>query len=366
MRAAAACLLLLACACARPKAWPEQVRAALPPAHGDPDFEAGFRNGAGMVHEALKSGIRPFRPVVDRPAPPPRLLGPAPEGLEAPGPLADLDLDTGLLVVSVAGGGAFARGQVQGFDWALGAVGQGLVRPMARPVPPPDWSPWAEQLTLAAGSRSLDLRWAPGLLAWSLAEAGFPPRRGWRPWSDPAPPAWAAFAGDVLWAETRGGQALSIDLASGGILEVRRGTAHASPGGYEAARAATEREFRSAAFQDELAGLRSRAAASGIPELLAVARRLGGMGEAAQAEACAWFRKAAERGDAMAMLEMGVRLHHGTGVPADRAASRLWLDRAVAAGLPEAAAVRTTLEQAPSGPAGSPAPPAPGAAQPPR
>jgi len=365
VRRFAACLILL-CACARPKPWPEQVRSALPPASGGRDFEAGFRNGADMVHEALKSGIRPFRPVLDRPAPPPRLLGPAPEGLEDPRPLADLDLDTGLLVVSVAGGGAFASGQVQGFDWALGAVGQGLVRPMAKPVPPADWSPWEERLTLASGSRSVDLRWAPGLLAWSLAEAGFPPRRGWRPWSDPARPAWAAFTGDVLWVETRGGQALSIDLASGGILEVRPGSSHAAPNNLEALRASVEREFRSAAFQEELAGLRSRAGAGGIPAILAVGRRLTGMGEAAEAEAYAWFRKAAELGDPMAMLTIGVRLHHGLGVPADRAASALWLDRAAAAGLPEAAAVRTMLEQAPAAPAGTPAPPAPAAAPPPR
>ena len=365
MRAIAACLLLL-CACARPKAWPEQVRAALPPVSGGRDFEAGFRNGADMVHEALKSGIRPFRPVLDRAAPPPRLLGPAPEGLEAPRPLADLDLDTGLLVVSVAGGGAFARGQVQGFDWALGAVGQGLVRPMVKPAPPADWSPWEERLTLASGSRSMDLRWAPGLLAWSLAEAGFPPRRGWRPWSDPAPPAWAALTGDVLWAQTRGGLALSIDLASGGIMEVRPGSAHAAPNDLEAFRASAEREFRSAAFQEELAGLRDRAGTGGIPAILAVGRRLRGMGEVAEAEAYAWFRKAAELGDPMAMLDIGVRLHHGNGVPADRTASALWLERAAAAGLPQAAAVRTMLEQAPSASAGSPAPPAPAAAPPPR
>jgi len=365
VRAAAACLLLL-CACARPNPWPEQVRAALPPASGGRDFEAGFRNGADMVHEALKSGIRPFRPVLDRPAPPPRLLGPAPEGLEAPRPLADLDPETGLLVVSVAGGGAFARGQVQGFDWALAAQGRGLVRPLARPSPPPDWSRWEEHLMLAAGARSLDLRWGPGILAWGLAEAGFPPRRGWRPWTDPAPPAWAAFSGEVLWVETRGGQALSIDLASGGILEVRPGPAHAEPHSLDSYRAAVEREFRSPAFQEELAALRSRAEAGGIPEFLAVARRLSGMGEAAEAEAYAWFRKAAERGDPLAMLNVGVRLHHGTGVPADRAESVLWLDRAAAAGLPEAAAVKTMLAPAPSVSAGTPGLPGPAAAPGPR
>ena len=56
-----------------------------------------------------------------------------------------------------------------------------------------------------------------------------------------------------------------------------------------------------------------------------------GIGTARNLEAAmAWFRRAAERGHHLAMLELAQTLEQGLGVPADPAAARQWRERAKA------------------------------------
>ena len=58
---------------------------------------------------------------------------------------------------------------------------------------------------------------------------------------------------------------------------------------------------------------------------------LNGQGVAADhAEAAAWFRRAAERGSALADYNLGMQYANGDGVPRDTAAALIWLDAAVA------------------------------------
>jgi hypothetical protein len=200
-------------------------------------------------------------------------------------------------------------------------------------------------MPLQVGPTEVRLRWNPGLLAWSWKEAGFPAQRSWRTWEGEQAPAWVGASAGAVWIETREGQALALDLASGGILATRQASPHETSlnTGLEAYTAAVARELASPAFQADLARLRKIAESGSIEDLLAVAKKLSGMGEAADREAFGWFLKAAEKGSADAMLRVGVTLFHGGPVPADKDAAKRWLDRAIQAGHPMAAAVEATL-----------------------
>jgi hypothetical protein len=351
---AGALLLFLLCACARPRTapWSEQVQGAarplavaLTPAERK-DFETGFANGAAMVHQALQWGYRPYRPMLDLPAAAPRLLGPVPADLaplpERPAP--NVDPATGLLMypAQTFGSDAFSRGQVQGFDWALASIGQSLVKPVARPEAPAEWLAWKDLQTgaLDCGDKACRVKWAPGMLAWSLETRGFPARRSWRPWDEPEAPTWAGLARESLWIETQDRQVFVIDLVTGGILDVRAAVAHPVPA-WEAPenQGPPDRDPASPETRAEVARLR-KAAETGEPKaLMALGNVLAVLGPEGEREALTCHLKAAEGGDADAMLLAAVWLYHGRAVAEDRAAARQWVERAVRAGHPEAANV---------------------------
>lgn len=57
-------------------------------------------------------------------------------------------------------------------------------------------------------------------------------------------------------------------------------------------------------------------------------------------EAVAWYRKAAEQGDALAQHNLGVRYYLGHGVPQDYARAYMWINLAAAQGLDVAIKLR--------------------------
>jgi len=353
-------ILLVLGACAKPKAdpWLRKVdlerseRARALPADDRAAYEAGFADGAAMVHQSLKAGIRPFRPVLNRQSASPVWRGPVPEGVEvvAPPPVPEVDGETGLQLTSANASisESFARGQVDGFSWALSAIGQRLTRPVPSLDFPEIWHPYLrpqEGQDLEVGRKSVRLLWAPGHLAWAWKELGFPSQRTWRVWTEAEAPTWVGGSDQAIWVESKTGHVLALDLESGGILAVRSAVPHPAPRSrdWKTYQEDVLREFNSPGFQRELAALRQAAASGELADLLAVARRLSGMGEAAEREAFAWYLKAAEKGSSEAMLKVGVLLFHGQAIPADKVAAKTWLDRAIQSGHPAARAVRDML-----------------------
>jgi hypothetical protein len=372
LRLAALASLVLVPACVRPQAdpWPGQVQEALRSrasslaAADRPSYEEGFANGASMVAKAVKAGLRPYRPLPDAELPTLDGSQGLPPGATstADSLRAEVDLATGLVAFPAAGaaGSGYARGQADGFTWALDAVGRDLVRPRQEPRLPDRWTPWAahqRDLPLQAGPQEVRFRWSPGLLAWTWKERGFPGRRTWRAWPGDQAPTWVGADAQAVWVEVVEGRAVALDLDSGGILAVRTAPPHAAlrKTGLEAYEAAVAEEFASPAFQQELARLRQAAQSGSIEDLVAVAKKLGGMGPAADKEAFGWYLQAAEKGSPDAMLRVGVSLFHGGPVGADKAAAKGWLDRAARAGHPLAASVKATLFEG-EGNAAAPAP----------
>lgn len=354
------CILLAAVACGRPRTepWPQRVDQALAerlrglPADARGDYQEGFSNGASMVHEALKAGVRPYRAVLDLPTTPSRFLGPVPEGVqvEASPLVPEVDRASGLLMRSASGAknSFFAQGQVDGFDWALAAIGQSLVRPVPVLGMPSKWTSWKAHQggeVLNAGAWTARILWAPGLLAWSRRERGFPSQRTWRAWEDTEAPRWVALGEGALWLETSGGQAIALDPESGGILETRPAAPHepSREESWESYKQDVMKEFHSPEFQRRLVALRKAAESGKIPDLMAVVNHLHGMGAEADREAYDWNFKAAEKGSPEAMLRVGVCLFHGQPVPSDKVAARRWLERANQAGEPHAAEVLKML-----------------------
>ena len=262
----------------------------------------------------------------------------------------EVDARSGLLMHPASGAksSAFARGQVDGFDWALSAIGQSLVQPILEGGMPKRWVPWEnlqDSQDLDLGLKVVQVLWAPGHLAWTWKERGFPERRNWRPWGDSEAPRWLALTERALWVESRSGQAIALDFESGGILCVKPAFPHELPPktDWETYRKSVVDEFNSSGFQTELGGLRKAAESENTPDLLALAERLSGMGEQADREAFTWYLKAAEKGSPEAMLRVGVLMFHGQSTPADKAGARLWLERAIKAGHPKASAVEEML-----------------------
>ncbi|WLT30165.1 tetratricopeptide repeat protein [Geothrix sp. PMB-07] len=354
--------LLMLGGCNKPRidVWPQQVQAALArnvaglSADERAEYEAGFGDGAAMVHQSLKAGVRPFRPVLHQPSAAPQAMGPLPEGVErvVAAPVVEVDSETGLLMVPASGAksDAFARGQADGFTWALAAIGQSLVRPVPGLVFPANWAPFQrpqEGQDLDVGKKTVRLLWAPGHLAWAWKERGFPSQHNWRTWTEGEAPSWISLSEQALWVETRRGHALAVDLESGGILAVRSAVPHAAPEtrDWSTYQKETLAEYNAPETQRELAALREATTSGEVADLLAIAKRLTKLGEPAEREAFIWYLKAAERGSSEAMLETGVLLFHGKSIPADKVAARQWLDRAIQAGEPGAQEVKDLLFQ---------------------
>lgn len=365
-------LLFVGCAKRPADSWPHQVSRALAGASASlsenerAEYEAGFTDGAAMVHEALKAGERPYRPVLQIPVSAPPKRGVAPEATQAEGFtfssedvrveasafVSEVDTETGLLIfpASDVKSPAFGRGQVEGFSWALSTIGRSLVHPVPPLALPTTWEPFTKTQggqDLDAGKKTVRLLWAPGHLGWAWKERGFPGHRTWRIWNEAEAPRWIGLTEQAIWVESRDGQAIALDLVSGGILRFQPAVIHMPAKGndLETYEQNVLKELNSPAFQHELADLRKVAESGAIPDLMAVAERLHGMGDQADREAFAWYLKAAEKGSPEAMLQVGTLLFHGKSVPADKVAAKAWLERATEAGQPDASAVIKMLWQ---------------------
>jgi len=237
--------LIMGLACVRPAADPwaarlaeAQARHLAPLPESDRElYAAGFRDGAAMVNQARKAGLRPYRPLVGHQQPPLAWRSLLPEGVAATpeDPLPEVDGDSGLLAfpANAAPGEAYGQGQADGFTWALQAVGASLVHQLPPPASPKTWEPWEtrpEGLLVNEGGTSARIFWSPGRLAWSWHERGFPAQRGWRPWGDAEAPVWAGLSGHTLWIELKGGRALALEPSTGGILRISTAIPHGLPG----------------------------------------------------------------------------------------------------------------------------------------
>lgn len=339
-------LLLLTLACRKPVPAPTFDQAllraaaasemALDDAHR-PDYREGFLNGARMVEEAVKAGRKPFMPRMGKGPSPYQPAGPLPEGatIVQDEPLqVEVDAATGLQLREVHADftAAFARGQVDGFQWALARHPADLIQPKAPPALPAIWDAWpAEGGALALSSQALnvDVVSMPGLLAWSIRERGFPPRRNWRPVPAWVQPTRAGLVGDAFWIDTEKG-ALGLDLDTGAIRRVETGLPKSVAEDGEAAWARYEKEWRAEA--DAARPKQLAAAAKG--DAKAMLELAWGCEDSA--EATSWFRRAAEAGDAQGMLEFGTRLYQGRGITENRGEAKAWFQKAAAAGHPSA------------------------------
>jgi hypothetical protein len=274
--------------------------------------------------------------------------------IEAFAPVSEVDPETGLLLFPIGDvdRAVFGRGQADGFTWALSAIGQSLVQPVPTLELPAHWEPFKrpqEGQDLDAGRKSVRLLWAPGHLAWAWKERGFPSHRTWRFWNESEAPGWIGFTEQAIWVETKGGYAMALNLESGGLLKVQPAVPHAPIriSELETYEQQVLKTFHSPEFQQGLAARRKAAESGAILDLMALAEQLRGMGEEADRESFTWYLKAAEKGSAEAMLQVGTLLFHGKSVPADKVAARTWLERAAQAGQPDASAVMKMLWQDP-------------------
>lgn len=306
------------------------------------EYREGFRNGAAMVRAALEVGQRPYLlrlgsgPAVVRP------LGALPPGFEIEeAPLAcELDPDTGLEIRTVQGDQSmpFARGQVEGFAWALERERARLARPLARPTLPRAWEPWPEtspSLRLSAeGSTGMAQR-IPGGLLWQSQRLGFPILRRWRMWSESNAIRAASLGADCLWVETAHGELAALDLETGVIRDVQPLSARKTQ--------RTSQELRQLANTEETElrvyrqDLQKRAERGEVKAMLALAHSFRTSLVPRDAEsATTWYRKAAEAGDPEAMLQMAIRCMEEGSPLHDLKAARAYIEKAAKAGSAEA------------------------------
>lgn len=354
-------LLFMATACQKPSAVPTfdqtLVRAAGASEIAIPeadrlDYREGFLNGARMVEEAVKAGRKPFMPRLGQGPGAARPMGPLPEGasiIEEEPPVVEMDPKTGLQIRFVHADftAAFARGQVDGFQWALARHPADLIHPKVPPSLPDSWDPWPERggISLVGPMVNVDLLWTPGLLAWSIRERGFPSKRNWRPIPAWVRPTQAALTWDAFWIDTERGT-LGMDLETGAIRRVGPMLPRVEMASHDpwSEKEATEAEW--AAFQKreqakddaERAGY-LEAAGKGDPEAML---KLG-WGCEDPSETAHWFRLAAEKGHRQGMFELGVRLYQGRGVVENRGEAKDWFQKAEKAGHPSAAEVLREL-----------------------
>jgi hypothetical protein len=262
-----------------------------------------------------------------------------------------MDPETGLQLRFVRADftAAFARGQVDGFQWGLARHPADLIHPKAPPKVPELWQPWPTKggsLALSGSALELDLIWVPGMLAWNIRERGFPGRRNWRPVPAWVRPIRVALGDDAFWVDTDKG-ALGLDLETGAIRRVapvlaqREATTELPQEDGEATWQAYEQRWQ--AEEDAARPGRLEAAAKGNPEAMLAL----GWATNDATEAAGWFRKAAELGNAQGMFELAVRLYQGRSVSENREEAKAWFQKAAKAGHPSAAEVLKGLFDAP-------------------
>ena len=359
-------LLLDLCACQRPNALlTTPVEAGRKAADGvpeldRPDFIDGFQNGAVMVQLALRKGRKPYLIRADSRSAAPRLLSALPDGVElAYVPLGpEVDLATGLQVRGPVGepGGAFARGQEAGFQWALTGFtkelsSQGLLLARTLPHAPTDWSKWPEQddrVQLTSSAISGTVTWFPGGLAWETEVGGFPAQRRWRAFPGAMKPDYGSLAADALWLELREQGAVALDLESGAVLQTLPAQGHDQPVGYDSDGeylAAERRKLKEPSQVAKMAELRQRAA-QGIPQAMYELARALVVSDQEFDGLCpriVWILEAARRGQVQAMLDAAGFYYGGLGVPQDLAEARRWLDLAVATGSEDARVAKAVM-----------------------
>jgi hypothetical protein len=352
-------LLLGAC---RPPAQPAPDReasleaaaraaAASTPAALRGDFTEGFRMGARMVWEATLRHRTPWLPRMGEagPAPLPEAARAMGAVAEDPGPRIELDAATGFPIrfLDPAAGG-FGPGEVAGFSWALAPVRQDLCRPTAPPVFPEGeaWRTWQPQGNLLS-TPGLEIRvhLVGNALLWAWEGDGFPPRHGWRRAPGWLVPRALALRDRALWIATEAHGAVALDLETGLVTALRAGGPLAPE--------SRDQTWEAGLKQEQTENLRER------PQRLARAERgePAAMLELAWAaeeprERAAWFRKAAEAGDADGMYELGVLFYQGRGVTEDKQEARQWFERAARAGNAKAREVLAGLFKQPGTPEG--------------
>ncbi len=348
--------LLLLGAC-RPPAQPAPDReasleaaaraaAASTPAALRGDFLEGFRMGARMVWEATTQRRVPWLPRMGEPGP-----APLPEAARAmgvvavdPGPRIEQDAATGFPIrfLDPAAGG-FGPGEVAGFAWALAPVRERLCHPAPLPALPGGeaWKAWHPQgVLLSTPGLQVQVHLVGNALLWSWMGNGFPPQHAWRRAPDWLVPRALALRDQALWVATETHGAVALDLRTGLVVALQAGGV---PAPESEARAREDQRKQEAA--EDLRERPQRLARAGRGEPAAMLELAWAAEE--PAEQAAWFRKAAEAGDAEGMYELGVRLYQGRGVAEDRREAREWFQRAAQAGNPKAREVLAGLFKEP-------------------
>jgi hypothetical protein len=361
--------LLLVLACRPPAAvpGPEPTAAAAARGAGDlpearrQDYVDGFLNGAEQVRAALREGRKPYLPRFGEGQAAPVLLGALPEGarvVEGP-PRPEVDPATGLQLLAVREVTTvpYARGQVEGFAWALGTQAAALsraalVQPRTLPGLPGRWEPWpreAGQVTAVFGETQVEVRWLPGVLAWQAVDKGFPAARRWRPVPGGWEPRFVAVRDRALWVETAELGAVALDLDTGAVLDARPAQPHEDGerslrSWYDAQRAELRKPDRARA----LAALRKRAKAGEAQAMYELSRLL--VPDESEDGLCPrflWTLEAARRGQVQAMMELAAIYYGGLGVAVDPQEARLWSRRAADTGDPQAVAAFAFLFPSP-------------------
>ncbi|MDP2874539.1 MAG: tetratricopeptide repeat protein [Holophaga sp.] len=379
-------LVLLACKAPAPKPalspaqiWAAQVQeagtipAAAIPEHERIEFAQGFENGAAMVRRALDTGRKPFVLLPDMLAtpPPPKLLGPLPEGvtLASGPPQVELDTATGLRIWAwgSAQGSTYSRGQKEGFAWALSHHGQSLVQPRRPSIMPEHWVRWPKEATglnLETVTRKAEVHWAPQAIFWKATGEGFPIEHRWHPADEAWKPRFAALQEDVLWLDTLGHGAVALDLETGYIRDLKPSPNPAEMEATLDTKATAEKnriqeilkettpEASRKRWQEHASSPKAMAlrkelreqAEKGIPEaMFFLALNLANLGGAEEAESATWLRKSAEQGHPQAMSFLGAWHYEGRCVEKSETLARKWLEKAAKAGDAEAKKMLASL-----------------------
>lgn len=344
LRQAVFLALVALCACRRPDTSLDDTRLNLAakvgsmaiPEHDRPEYLQGFFNGAQMVESALKFNQRPFLPRIGSSAgtaiPMQRL--PAGAQVQVEIPKMEMDPETGLLYIFLYADDkqVFPKGQMEGFRWAFEGHRAVLTQPKPVPPLPSAWEDWsiADGLVLRSATLTVECNRLEGLLAWSIREQGFPPRRRWRPLPEAMRPQHAALSDDALWVDTTVG-AFAIDLETGAIRNIMPTQPHEATSGSSSE--AILARWKEGANR-ERPGLLAKAQAGDTKAMIDLGYIVDDEFERAR-----WYRQAAEAGDPQGMYEWAILLYQGRGVAEDRLAARAWFEKAVVAGHQSARAV---------------------------
>jgi hypothetical protein len=267
---------------------------------------------------------------------------------EDPGPRVELDPGTGFPIRFLdSAGGNFGPGGVAGFEWGLAPVREYLCHPRDLPTFPEAiaWKAWQPQGTLLSNpGLQVRMNLIGNALLWTWEGNGFPPQHRWRRSPDWLVPRAMALRDRALWIATEAHGSVALDLESGLIVALRAGSSPA-PAATPATGDQTWEAYQKQAEAEDLLQRPRRlalAAKGDTPAMIELAWATEDLRERA-----AWFRKAAEAGNADGMYELGILLYQGRGVAEDQGEARQWFRRAAKAGNPKAREVLEGLFKEP-------------------